>query len=395
MTLARAIRASKPDLDAEREVTRAAMPHASTSPSSGLRTRAASPARARVPVPAQLRVRCSRWRTAVHIDRRGMVRACTAPARPQWYAPGKRWVSRSAGVGHSPLACLGYGARNPKSVCAVRFTGTYAITRSRLRASNRDSGLATLSVDTAVKSLCFQRVSGIQGRTWHSSCKTCSVHGLPRAASSAPDLRNTKRTAARHDAPPAAGRADAGGGIDRLSCRRATAGGTAFLNGLLAKPLSNLLGALPLRDDPRDRAHRARRAEPLLRTVQLLGGVVHAQHPFINGVTVSLPNLQLELLVRVPGVLSVSLDSPVQRAAGRHGPARSHLAATLGLEESSLVRATDGRAWGWRSSIRVLPRPARTTFAASSTSRGHRAARPIRRTRRRPTSTATARTSAG
>ena len=88
---------------------------------------------------------------------------------------------------------------------------------------------------------------------------------------------------------------------------------------------------------------------PVMRVLQLLGGVVNAQHPFINGVTVTLPNLQLQLLVRLPGVVSISLDSPVQggvpTADGSSSP--SHLAATLGLEESTLFsRAADGSGIG-------------------------------------------------
>jgi serine protease AprX len=105
------------------------------------------------------------------------------------------------------------------------------------------------------------------------------------------------------------------------------------------RPVQYLLGRLDIRT-----ARVIVRTEPgamgiLVRTVQLLGGVVHAQHPFINGVTVTLPALQLPLLVRVPGVLSISLDAPVQGGvpvdAGVTSP--SHLAATLGLGERTLL----------------------------------------------------------
>ena len=87
---------------------------------------------------------------------------------------------------------------------------------------------------------------------------------------------------------------------------------------------------------------------PVLRLVTLLGGRVLAQHKLIDALTVELPVVQLALVVRLPGVLSVSLDSPVASAPIVDiGPAESHLVETLGLPEAGLLRtAPDGRGIG-------------------------------------------------
>lgn len=121
------------------------------------------------------------------------------------------------------------------------------------------------------------------------------------------------------------------------------------LTGTLDRPVQHLLGRLNI-----GTTRVIIRTEPgalglLVRAVQLLGGVVHAQHPFINGVTVTLPSLQLQLLVRVPGVLSISLDSPVQGGmpTDEPGVSPSHLVNTLGLDERTLVsRGIDGNGIG-------------------------------------------------
>jgi serine protease AprX len=86
----------------------------------------------------------------------------------------------------------------------------------------------------------------------------------------------------------------------------------------------------------------------ILRIVLLLGGKLVATHGFIDGVTLTIPAISLNLLVRVPGVLSISLDSPVVGGPLVDGPgAESHLAATLGLDEHSLVgQGIDGRGVG-------------------------------------------------
>ena len=121
-----------------------------------------------------------------------------------------------------------------------------------------------------------------------------------------------------------------------------------LLGGLLDKPLSNLLGALPL-GTTRVIIRTERGAlSPVLRLVTALGGRVLAQHTLIDALTVELPVVQLALVVRLPGVLSVSLDSPVaSEPIVDIGPAESHLAETLGLPEGGLLRAAaDGRGIG-------------------------------------------------
>jgi serine protease AprX len=114
---------------------------------------------------------------------------------------------------------------------------------------------------------------------------------------------------------------------------------------LLDKPIANVLGALPggttrviIRTD-----HGA--LAPVLRLVTALGGRVVAQHALIDALTVELPVVQLALVVRLPGVLSVSLDAAVASAPIVDlGPAESHLAETLGLPDGGLLRsAPDGR----------------------------------------------------
>jgi hypothetical protein len=87
-----------------------------------------------------------------------------------------------------------------------------------------------------------------------------------------------------------------------------------LLGGLLDQPLANLLGA-PARGTTRVIIRTERGAlTVVLRLVAGLGGRVLAQHKLIDAVTVELPALQLALVVRVPGVLSVSIDSPVASA---------------------------------------------------------------------------------
>ena len=108
-----------------------------------------------------------------------------------------------------------------------------------------------------------------------------------------------------------------------------------LLGGLLDKPLSNLVSALP-RGTTRVIIRTDRGAlSPVLRLVTALGGRVLVQHKLIDALTVELPLVQLALVVRLPGVLSVSLDSPVASAPIVDiGPAESHLAETLGLPEA-------------------------------------------------------------
>ena len=121
-----------------------------------------------------------------------------------------------------------------------------------------------------------------------------------------------------------------------------------LLGGLLDKPLTNLLSALPggtTRVIVRtDRGALA----TVLKLVTALGGRVLVQHKLIDALTVEVPVVQLALVVRLPGVLSVSLDSPVaSEPLVDIGPAESHLAETLALPEASLLRAApDGRGIG-------------------------------------------------
>ena len=90
------------------------------------------------------------------------------------------------------------------------------------------------------------------------------------------------------------------------------------------------------------------RSPPWFGCWQTLGGRVLARHDLIDALTVELPVVQLALVVRLPGVLSVSLDSPVaSEPIVDIGPAESHLAETLGLPDSGLLgSAPDGRGIG-------------------------------------------------
>ena len=117
------------------------------------------------------------------------------------------------------------------------------------------------------------------------------------------------------------------------------------LGGLLDKPLSTVLEALP-QDTTRVIIRTERGAlTAVLQLVTALGGRVLAQHRLIDALTVELPVVHLALVARLPGVLSVSLDAPVASAPlDDIGPAESHLAETLGLPEGGLLRAApDGR----------------------------------------------------
>jgi serine protease AprX len=118
-----------------------------------------------------------------------------------------------------------------------------------------------------------------------------------------------------------------------------------LLGGLLDEPLPNLLSALPL-GTTRVIVRVERGAlSAVVRLVTTLGGRIVGQHRLIDGLTIELPVAQVALLVRVPGVLSVSADAPVSSTLPVDvGPAESHLVATLALPESGLLRSTvDGR----------------------------------------------------
>ncbi len=96
-----------------------------------------------------------------------------------------------------------------------------------------------------------------------------------------------------------------------------------LLGGLLDKPLSNLLSTLP-RGTTRVIVRTDRGAlSVVLRLVTALGGRVVAQHPLIDALTIELPLVQVALVARLPGVLSISLDcAGGERAARRHRPGR-------------------------------------------------------------------------
>jgi serine protease AprX len=116
-----------------------------------------------------------------------------------------------------------------------------------------------------------------------------------------------------------------------------------LLSGLLDQPLSTLSTAVKGSTRVIIRTDRGMLA-PVIRLVTALGGRVVAQHAFIGAVTVELPAVQLALVVRLPGVLSVSLDSPVASAPLVDlGPAESHLVETLGLDDGLLSTGPDGR----------------------------------------------------
>ena len=136
-----------------------------------------------------------------------------------------------------------------------------------------------------------------------------------------------------------------------------------LLGGLLDQPLSNLLGALP-RGTTRVIIRTDRGAlASVLRLVLLLGGRVLAQHELIDALTVELPVLQLALVVRLPGVLSVSLDSPVAS-----GPL-----VDIGPAESHLARPSDCRTAGCSA-----PRPTAAASASRSSTPGLAADRRLR-----------------
>jgi serine protease AprX len=121
-----------------------------------------------------------------------------------------------------------------------------------------------------------------------------------------------------------------------------------LLGGLLDKPLSALQPVLS-GGTTRVIIRTERGAlSAVLRLVTTLGGRVLVQHKLIDALTVELPVVQVALVVRLPGVLSVSLDSPVaSQPLVDIGPAESHLAETLGLPEAGLLRTgPDGRGIG-------------------------------------------------
>ena len=169
-----------------------------------------------------------------------------------------------------------------------------------------------------------------------------------------------------------------------------------LLGGLLDKPLSNLLGALP-GGTTRVIVRTERGAlAPVLRLVLTLGGRLVAQHKLIDALTIELPVVQLALVVRLPGVLSVTLDSPVaSQPIVDIGPAESHLAETLGLPDGGLLgTAPDGRGIVVGVIDSGLSANGAYQVRRFVDFTGRPTASPTPRTPSRPTTTATARTSA-
>ena len=115
----------------------------------------------------------------------------------------------------------------------------------------------------------------------------------------------------------------------------------------LDRTLGNLLGQLGL---PTTRVIvRTERGllNQVVRLLPAIGGVVNAEHRFIDSVTITLPLRNLQLLVRLPGVLHVSTDVPVYGPApGESGTTLppAHLVTTLGLDRPDpFGREVDGR----------------------------------------------------
>ena len=235
-------------------------------------------------------------------------------------------------------------ARDPKFVVPWRLPGARRRTADS-RASNRDSRSATRHSKIDSQIVCSQQVLSFT-RSWLSRCRDTGAHGLPtlpgiaHPSSHHGSQRHTtfvRRPIAALSHGGGADRRRAGPGAGRSAPRRAPRQAAHEPVGGVAAGTTRVIVRT-------DRGALA----PVLRLVTALGGRVLAQHKLIDALTVELPLVQLALVVRLPGVLSVSLDSPVASAPiVEIGPAESHLVETLALPEGGLLRtAPDGRGIG-------------------------------------------------